>query len=135
MKKELIQINDVIDQLNSLVSSSNDEIENSNDYAQKLYFSGYVKGLEMSLFIIKSFFQKNILVNDIKQRKLKIDVIGPVEADLVKCQLDIDGRVCTIYIPRSNYEALVYDRVFLLKGKVSDPSGVINTTNVFIEED
>lgn len=70
------------------------------------------------------------------KRTLKIDVIGPVEGtDLVKCKLRVNGRTCAFWTTRSNYEALMYDNIFIRDGKEIDSDGVINTTKVFIEED
>lgn len=71
-----------------------------------------------------------------KKRTLQIDVIGPVEGtDLVKCKLYVDGRVCMFWTTQSNYEALMFDKIFIRDGKTVDSAGVINTTNNFIEED
>lgn len=71
-----------------------------------------------------------------KKRTLQIDVIGPVEGtDLVKCKLYANGRVCIFWTTQSNYEALMYDKIFIRDGKEVDSAGVINTTNTFFEED
>lgn len=66
---------------------------------------------------------------------MQIDVIGPVEgSELMKCKLYIDGRVCIIWMSRYEYEELIRERVFVRDGKSVDSAGVINTTNVFLEE-
>lgn len=70
------------------------------------------------------------------KRALKIDVIGPIEGtDFVKCKLYADGRTCIFWTTQSNYEALMYDKIFIRDGKEIDSAGVINTTKVFFEED
>lgn len=76
------------------------------------------------------------MVELMDKRTLKIDVIGPVEGtDIVKCKLRVNGRTCVIWTTQSNYEALMYDNIFIRDGKEIDSNGVINTTKVFIEED
>lgn len=71
-----------------------------------------------------------------RKRTLQIDVIGSVEGtDMVKCKLYADGRVCMFWTTQSNYEALMFDKIFIRDGKSIDSAGVINTTNAFIEED
>lgn len=71
-----------------------------------------------------------------RKRTLQIDVIGPVEGiDMVKCKLYANGRVCMFWTTQSNYEALMFDKIFIRDGKSVDSAGVINTTNTFIEED
>ena len=47
--------------------------------------------------------------------------------------LSIDGRDCRIYTSKSNYEALIYDGVFIRDGKCKDSANMINTTKVFVE--
>lgn len=70
-----------------------------------------------------------------KKRTLQIDVIGPVEGtDFVKCKLYADGRVCAFWTTQANYEALIFDKIFIRDGKSVDSAGVVNTTNTFIEE-
>lgn len=75
-----------------------------------------------------------------KKRILQIDVKGPVPEDyileledLVECRIIVDGRSCTFWTTKSNYKALMYDKVFIRDGKEKDSAGVINTTNVFEE--
>lgn len=73
------------------------------------------------------------------QRTLKIDVIGPVSAkdiqyQLIECQIYIDGRYCMFWTTKANYEALMYDKVFIRDGKTKDSDGVLNTTNTFVED-
>jgi len=69
-------------------------------------------------------------------RTLQIDVLGPEElnSDIIKCRIYIDGRCCTFWTTNSNYEALMYDKVFIRNGKSKDSANVLNTTNVFIEK-
>lgn len=64
---------------------------------------------------------------------------GPVEKDvmnlnLYRCSLYIDGRRLTIYMSEANYEALMYDGIFIRDGNEKDSAGVINTTNIFEEK-
>lgn len=71
-------------------------------------------------------------------RILKIDVIGSVSAkdiqyQLIECQICIDGRYCMFWTTKANYEALLYDKVFIRDGKTKDSEGVLNTTNTFEE--
>lgn len=76
------------------------------------------------------------MVELMDKRTLKIDVIGPVEGtDIVKCKLRVNGRTCAFWTTQSNYEALMYDNIFIRDGKEIDSDGVINTTKVFVEED
>ena len=69
------------------------------------------------------------------KRKLQIDVKGPVEGNeqLIKCKLYFDGRCCTFYTSKANYEALLYDGLFIRDGKTKDSADVLNTTNSFEE--
>ncbi|MDR1883711.1 MAG: hypothetical protein LBR26_13145 [Prevotella sp.] len=70
------------------------------------------------------------------KRELQIDVIdASPEIDLIRCHIYIDGRCCVFWTTRSNYEALMHDKVFIRDGKEKDSAGVINTTKVFREED
>ena len=71
-----------------------------------------------------------------KKRKLQIDVKGFHEANenLVELNLIIDGRTCLCFTSKSNYEALMYDGVFIRDGKEKDSAGVLNTTKVYIEK-
>lgn len=76
-----------------------------------------------------------------KKRRLQIDVMG-IEPDfehirqdeLIRCKLYIDGRACMFWTTKANYESLMYDKFFIRDGKTQDSAGVINTTNMFIEE-
>lgn len=75
-----------------------------------------------------------------KSRKLQIDVKGPVSEDLIldhkdliECKLIVDGRTCTFWTTKSNYRALMYDKVFIRDGTDKDSAGIINTTHVFEE--
>jgi len=70
-------------------------------------------------------------------RKLQIDVIGeePECTGFVKCKIYIDGRSCIFWTTDANYQALMYDGVFIRNGKTRDSAGVINTTRTFIEEE
>lgn len=70
------------------------------------------------------------------KRTLQIDVKGPVEGqpNLIACIISIDGRDCRFYTSLANYEALMFDKVFLRDGKKADSAGIVNTTRVFIEE-
>lgn len=69
------------------------------------------------------------------KRKLQIDVKGAVSdnPDIIECVFSIDGRDCTFYTSKSNYEALIYDKVFIRDGKEKDSANILNTTNVFVE--
>lgn len=67
-----------------------------------------------------------------KNRTLQIDVLK-IEGHIVTCKIIIDGRGCIFHTSKSNYEALVYDGVFIRDGKEKDSANVINTTNVFEE--
>jgi len=71
-----------------------------------------------------------------KNRRLQIDVKGPLQRDksIIECILSVDGRDCRFYISKSNYEALIYDKVFVRDGKEKDSANMINTTNIFIEQ-
>lgn len=71
-----------------------------------------------------------------KQRKLQIDVKGPMEADenIIEMVLSVDGRDCRFYTSKANYEALIYDGVFVRDGKEKDSANCINTTNVYVEQ-
>lgn len=67
-----------------------------------------------------------------KKRQLQIDVKTPVEGpDAIKCIVSIDGRDCTFYTSRDNYQALILDKVFIRDGKTKDSAGCYNTTHVF----
>ncbi len=70
-----------------------------------------------------------------ENRTLQIDVKGPIEETntIIKCILSIDGRDCEIFMWRSNYEALMFDKVFIRDGKERDSAGILNTTNIFKE--
>ena len=70
------------------------------------------------------------------KRSLQIDVLGEVKdaPGMIECNLYVDGRCCTIWTTKSNYEALLYDKVFIRDGKVRDSANILNTTNVFYEE-
>lgn len=71
----------------------------------------------------------------IKKRILQIDAIGPVEGgNLMKCKLYVDGRMCLIIMSQYDYEELMREKVFIRDGQTIDSAGVINTTNVFLEE-
>lgn len=69
------------------------------------------------------------------KRQLQIDVKGPFNnnPNIIECNIHIDGRCCTFYTSKSNYEALVYDKVFIRDGKEKDSANILNTTNVFTE--
>jgi hypothetical protein len=71
-----------------------------------------------------------------KKRTLQIDVKGPVPGmeNVIKCILSVNGRDCAFYMSESNYEALIYDKVFIRDGKERDSAGILNTTRVFIEQ-
>lgn len=71
-----------------------------------------------------------------KQRKLQIDVKGPMEddANIIEMVLSIDGRDCRFYTSKANYEALIYDGVFVRDGKEKDSANCVNTTNVYFEQ-
>lgn len=72
-----------------------------------------------------------------KKRKIQIDVIGLEDGtkDLMRCKLYIDGCACIFWTTKANYEALMYHKFFIRDGKTQDSAGVINTTNMFIEEE
>lgn len=71
-----------------------------------------------------------------KKRTLQIDVLGPLDINenIIDCNIYIDGRCCRFYTSKANYEALMYDGIFLRNVTKKDSAGVLNTTNVFIEE-
>lgn len=70
------------------------------------------------------------------QRKLQIDVKGPMATDsnIIEMVLSVDGRDCRIYTSKSNYEALIFDGVFIRDGKEKDSANCINTTRVYVEQ-
>lgn len=67
-----------------------------------------------------------------KQRTLQIEVQGPVKdnPDMIRYHLIIDGRRCAFFTSESNFEALVYDKVFITD---PDRGERVKRTNVFIE--
>jgi hypothetical protein len=74
-------------------------------------------------------------------RTIQIDVMGPEAPErfsqlgnMVRCHVYIDGRCCAFWTTNANYEALIYDKVFIRDGKSKDSADVVNTTNVFVEE-
>jgi len=69
------------------------------------------------------------------KRKLQIDVKGSLEnnPNIIECNISINGRTCSFYTSKSNYEALMYDKVFIRDGKQKDDADVLNTTNIFEE--
>lgn len=71
-----------------------------------------------------------------ENKKLQIDVLGPMEDNpsLVECIIKVGFRRNLFYTPKANYEAMMYDGVFIRDGKEKNALGVINTTNVFIED-
>jgi len=71
-----------------------------------------------------------------KQRKLQIDVKGPMQSDanIIEMVLSVDYRNCRFYISKANYEALIYDGVFVRDGKEKDSANCVNTTNVYVEQ-
>jgi hypothetical protein len=71
-----------------------------------------------------------------KKRKLQIDVKGTMEADanIIEMVLSVDGRDCIFYTSKANYEALIYDGVFVRNGKENDSANCLNTTNVYVEQ-
>jgi hypothetical protein len=70
------------------------------------------------------------------KRKLQIDVKGPTDyrGAIIEMVLSVDGRDCTIYTSRSNYEALIFDGFFIRDGMKKDSAGIVNTTNVYVEQ-
>jgi hypothetical protein len=75
-------------------------------------------------------------INQMEKRTLQIDVIGPLptNTELIECNIYIDGRCCRFWTTKANYEALMYDKVFIRDGKEKDSAGVLNTTNTFFEK-
>ncbi|SHE57825.1 hypothetical protein [Dysgonomonas macrotermitis] len=71
-----------------------------------------------------------------EKKTLQIDVIGPIEgvSDVVKCLIYYNGHSYGFFMHKVSYEALMYDELFIRDGKSEDSAGVINTTNVFVEE-
>jgi hypothetical protein len=71
-----------------------------------------------------------------KPRKLQIDVKGPMKADsnIIEMVLSVDGRDCRFYTSKANYEALIYDGVFVRDGKKKDSANIVNTTNLYFEQ-
>lgn len=74
-----------------------------------------------------------------KKRTLQIDVLGTLDESLenlsmVECKLIFsNGRACIFYTSKANYEALIFDGVFIRDGKEKDSANVLNTTHVFEE--
>lgn len=71
-----------------------------------------------------------------KQRRLQIDAKGPVPGaeNTMECLLSVDGRDCRFYMSKTDYEALIYDGVFVRAGKEKDSANCLNTTNVYVEQ-
>jgi len=68
------------------------------------------------------------------KRTLQIDVLDyNEEAKMMECRLIIDGRSARFYMPKSNYEAFMFDGVFIRDGQEKDSADVLNTTHVFDE--
>lgn len=57
-----------------------------------------------------------------------------VPTNLVRMNLYVDGRCIAIWTSPSNYDALVYDKVFIRTGEKQDSAGVWNTTREFVED-
>jgi hypothetical protein len=76
------------------------------------------------------------MANSTNGRQLQIDVIGPNKQNsaFTDCNIYIDGRCCKIIMSSYDYEALLRDHVFIRTGNETDSAGVINTTNVFVEQ-
>lgn len=75
------------------------------------------------------------------EKKIQMNVVGKEYAekdieynDLVKCLVCVSGRICTFWTTEANYKSLIYDGFFIRDGRLADASGVINTTNVYVEE-
>ena len=75
------------------------------------------------------------------KRRLQINVLGtePSEHvkmynDLIRCNICIDGRICTFWTTEANYKALIFDGFFIREDNCADQSGVIYTTKVYEEE-
>ncbi|MCT4636219.1 MAG: hypothetical protein N4A72_00790 [Bacteroidales bacterium] len=70
------------------------------------------------------------------KRTIQIDIKGfnKENNDIVEFNLIIAGRSCRCYMHESNYQALMYDGVFVRDGKSYDSAGVLNTTRVFEEK-
>lgn len=75
------------------------------------------------------------------EKKIQMNVVGkePAEKvvaynDLVKCLVCVSGRICTFWTTEENYKSLIYDGFFIRDGRLADASGVVNTTNVYVEE-
>lgn len=68
-------------------------------------------------------------------KNLQIDVIGQIKdnGNVMQMRLIVDGRSCIIYMSTADYEALMYDKVFVRDGNSTDSAGVINNTNNFKE--
>ena len=76
-----------------------------------------------------------------KKRELQIDVMGVEpnfenirQEELIRCKFYIDGRACIFWTTEANYKALMYHKFFVRDGNTQDVAGVINTTNMFVEE-
>lgn len=74
------------------------------------------------------------------EKKIQMNVVGkePAEKvvaynDLVKCLVCVSGRICTFWTTEANYKSLIYDGFFIRDGRLADASGVVNTTNVYVE--
>ena len=71
-----------------------------------------------------------------KKRQLQIDVKGAMKdnPNIIEMVLSVDGRDCRFYTSKSNYQALIYDGVFIRDGKEKDSANCINTTNIYVEK-
>ena len=73
-------------------------------------------------------------------KKLQINVVGKESSenvtiynDLIRCNICVDGRICAFWTTEANYKSLIYDGFFIKNEMLADETGVVNTTNVFVE--
>lgn len=75
------------------------------------------------------------------QKKIQINVVGKEDvenviaySDLVKCSICVSGRTCTFWTTEANYNALIFDSFFIRDRHSIDDTGIINQSNIFVEE-
>ncbi|WP_322933727.1 hypothetical protein VCM39_13470 [Bacteroides sp. CG01] len=75
------------------------------------------------------------------KKKIQINVVGKESTenvikynDLIKCNICVNGRICTFWTTEANYKALIFDGFFINDGITDTKTGIINTTSVYTEE-
>ena len=70
-----------------------------------------------------------------EKRILQIDVKGKLKnTTLMRCNLYFNGVCHTMYIPESEYKTLISEKFFIRDEKTKDSANVLNTTNVYEEQ-